>query len=388
MDKPLQIAYISADDPKDIGVWSGTHFSIFNSISKHLGNVDTLGPYSNKKINFLLKLKKIFYKLILQKKYNVYHSKMLATNYGAYFNHLLSKKKYDLIVGVSASAELAYIKTKTPIVFISDAVFTNALNYSPTLSNLCKTSIEEGFETESKALNNSSLLFVTSEWVKSNAINDFKISENKIEIAPLGANLTDVLSEDDVLNFKKNKDNSILNLIFVGVKWESKGGQKAYDCLVSILKKGIRAKLTVVGCEIPKHIKNDALFNIPFIKKTTPEGRKQFEDLYLNADFIILPTKFEAFGIVFCEAAAYSVISIGNRTGGTSSAIKEGVNGYLMNPDQTGEDYADKIISIYNDKPKFKELLISCRKRYNNELNWDSWGLHLKKALKEKNIIS
>ncbi|MBL7918425.1 MAG: glycosyltransferase family 4 protein [Bacteroidia bacterium] len=384
-NQQIKIAYLSSNNPQDIHAWSGIHYSIFQSLNKHIGKVTALGPYKNNFVDFLIKAKKIFYKIVFNKRYNQYHSNLLAKDYGKYFNEKIREDKYNLIVAVSASAELAYLETDVPVVFISDALFTNSLNYYTTLSNLCKASLKEGYDTEGKALRKSSLLYLPSEWAANAAINDFTISKDKIVIAPMGANLTDIPTTEFVLNYKKQKNNSVLNLVFVGVNWDNKGGQKAYDCLLEILDSGQKAELTIVGCKIPESITHKNLKNIPFIRKTTTEGKKQFEELYLNADFLILPTKFEAFGIVFCEAAAYGVISIANNTGGTPTSVKE--NGILMNVNADAKNYADEILSVYNNKQKFSEMKIAARERYNKELNWDSWAINLKKVLIEKQLI-
>lgn len=382
-DNRLQIAYLSINDPKDVHVWSGIHYSIFNALQKNVGDVTALGPYENTNVNFIIKLKKVWYQLFFRKRYNKYHSTLLAKDYGKHFNKKLKEKKYDVVLAISASAELAYLETTIPIVFMSDALFTGSLNYYVTLSNLCKTSLKEGFETENKALHKANLLYLPSEWAKQNAMKDFKIAENKIVIGPMGANLENIPSRENVLEHKKKKDNSFINLIFVGVNWENKGGQKAYDCLLELIKMGHKAKLTIVGCKVPDQIKHECLINIPFIKKTTPQGKKQFEELYLNADFHILPTKFEAYGIVFCEASAFGVINMATNTGGTSTPIKEGENGFLMKVESTGKDYAQKILEIYSDKKRFESLQLSSRKYYEDVLNWDVWANNLKKEIKK-----
>jgi len=380
-DKRLQIAYLSANDPKDVHIWSGIHYSIFNSLQMHVGDVHALGPYENRLVNLVIKIRKVWHKIFTGKRYNKYHSAILSKDYGKYFSRKLKEQKYDLVVAISASAELAYLKTDLPVVFMSDALFTGSLNYYVTLSNLCKKSLSEGFKTEQLALTKASLLYVPSDWVKQNAINDFQIPENRIVVGPMGANLENIPTAETVLEYKKQKDNSFINLVFVGVNWENKGGQKAYECLLELLKQGHKTKLTIVGCKIPDHISHENLINIPFIKKTTAEGRAAFEELYLNADFHILPTRFEAYGIVFCEASAFGVINLATNTGGTSTPIKEGENGFLMSPESTGADYAKKIIEIYTDKKRFADLQFSARKRFDDVLNWDAWALNLRKIL-------
>jgi Glycosyltransferase len=85
---------------------------------------------------------------------------------------------------------------------------------------------------------------------------------------------------------------------------------------------------------------------IPFIDKNNKEEMELLDSIYRKAHFLILPTEFDAYGIVFCEASAYGVPSIAPNVGGVSQPIKEGKNGYLMSPSASAEDYA-KLIKKY-----------------------------------------
>lgn len=70
---------------------------------------------------------------------------------------------------------------------------------------------------------------------------------------------------------------------------------------------------------------------------------KLLYDILYRSHFLILPTEFEAFGIVFCEASAYGMPSIAANVGGVSQPIREGKNGFLLSPNATAEEYAEKI---------------------------------------------
>ena len=51
---------------------------------------------------------------------------------------------------------------------------------------------------------------------------------------------------------------------------------------------------------------------IPYLDKSQPEHfGKDFCKIFAGSSFfLVLPTEFDAFGIVFCEASAYAVPSI------------------------------------------------------------------------------
>ena len=98
------------------------------------------------------------------------------------------------------------------------------------------------------------------------------------------------------------------------------------------------------------------------------------EELFLKNHFFILPTRFEAYGIVFCEASAYGLISVASNTGGIPTVVKNGVNGFLIPIEDQGKLYAEKIEEIYLDKNKMKELNLSSRNFYEESLNWKAWA--------------
>ena len=83
------------------------------------------------------------------------------------------------------------------------------------------------------------------------------------------------------------------------------------------------------------------------------------DDVYRSAlsaaEILVLPSEYEAFGIVLLEAAAAATPVIGTRVGGIPEAMSDGKNGFLV-------DYnnpvllADKILSLIGDEKLCKEL--------------------------------
>lgn len=50
-------------------------------------------------------------------------------------------------------------------------------------------------------------------------------------------------------------------------------------------------------------------------------------------DIFVLPSRAEAFGSVFAEAALSCLALVGTNVGGIPEQIEDGVNGLLVNPD-------------------------------------------------------
>ena len=82
----------------------------------------------------------------------------------------------------------------------------------------------------------------------------------------------------------------------------------------------------------------------------------------------------EALGVVLCEASAHGLPSLARNTGGVAGAVVDGENGFLLPPDATGKQYAEKILDLVQDHGAYDKLVLSSRMAYEEKLNWDAWG--------------
>ncbi len=135
--------------------------------------------------------------------------------------------------------------------------------------------------------------------------------------------------------------------------WERKGGQIVLETLNILKKKSIPVHLTIIGSRPPGYIegKNDVadITVIPFINKHVEAEAEQLYNIFLNSDFLLLPTRAECAGDVFCEASAFGVPSITTNTGGVSTYVEDGVNGFALPLTAAAFDYAEKIQQLFKD---------------------------------------
>ena len=352
-----KIAYVSMHDPGDKIVWSGSHYSIYTALTRNVGKVEILGPYQPSVQLFIGKVFH-FLALLTGKRYNYRHSKRVSKAYARFFSKKLQKVKFDLIIAPSASSEIAFLQTSIPIVYIADATFKSSLNYHKSLSNLTKFSQKESYQIEKRALEKSSLVAMTSPWAINSVIHDFKIDPQKTIILPFGANFEEIPGDSFA---KERKPGTICKLLFVGVNWENKGGPIAYTILTNLLKQGIDAELTICGCVPPEKFKHEKIKVIPFLNKSIKSEREQLYHLFKEATFFLFPTRFEAFGIVCCEASAYGLVSLATDTGGVAGVVREGENGFLFDRKDRGDAYTEKIMELLKDEEKYKKLALSSR---------------------------
>ena len=114
---------------------------------------------------------------------------------------------------------------------------------------------------------------------------------------------------------------------------------------------------------------------IPFLDKNNPDEFQKLHAIFLQTDFLLLPTLAECAGVVFSEASAYAIPSITTDTGGVTTYVRNGINGFTIPLQAGAEAYADKISGLISDKETMTRLKLSARKFYEENLDWGRWGL-------------
>jgi len=382
----IKIAFVTPGDPTDKRVGSGIPYFMAKALQIHCGDVTLLGPIDAKS----LLAGKIINKLSLaltRKSYAYKHSVFTSKAYGRILKKKLSEQPFDVIFATRAGAAIAFLDTHIPIVFTSDTTFSLMVNYYKSFSNLLRLSIHEGNLIARRAISKSTVVFYPSEWAANSAINDYGANRRKVAVIPSGANLepADLPPKELIVQMKKR---SPCKLLFLGVDWERKGGQIAFETLVELQRMGVEAELTMCGCLPPENPSHPDVRIIPFLDKNDTRQRNELNKLFLESHFLLLPTRSDTFGIVFCEASAFGVPSIATETGGVSSAIKSGENGFLLPLSAGGRDYARLIAEIYMDREHYLELVSSSRRAFETRLNWDSWALQVKKLIDRVSVGS
>lgn len=373
-----RIAYITLSDANDRTTWSGTNFYMLQSIRKHLGETKAIGPLNGGWRKRIASVANFLLLHFTGKRINYRDSFFLATAYSNKIEQSLKEDNYELIIAPAGTSIIAGLCNSIPSIYINDRSIPSGLNYHPILTNLTKYSEKTSFECEEKVISRSFLTVYSSPWASEAAKTRYSELSHKISCIPFGAN------EDAPPAFTDNKGVSKENiqLLFIGVKWMEKGGDIAYEALLKLHEAGIKAQLNVVGVYPPKEIAaNPNVISHGFLSKNIPQEFEKLKNLFHNSDFLILPTRFEAYGLVFCEAASYGLPAIATRTGGIPGIIQDGKTGVLISYEQRGDAYATEIIKLIEKPELYGEMRRNSREHYEKTLNWDAFGLSLRKKV-------
>ena len=301
---------------------------------------------------------------------------MTARAYNILINRRIKAYNPDIIFSALASPMIARLKTKCPIVHFSDSTFASIVNYYPETFNLSRWTIRQGNKMEASALEKAKVVLLASQWAAKSVVNDYRINPGKVFVVPMGANI----DSPPRVTFETNEWGDVCRLLFIGVNWERKGGDLALAVLVELIERGVRAELHVVGCGPPAGRSHPQMYCHGFLSKTSAYQR--LVELYSKATFVIVPSRQEAYGIVFAEASAFGVPSLGTRTGGVSGVVQQGVNGFLFALDATAAEYAKKICELWDNPAAYLALRRSSRQYFLDVLNWTTWGNQVEEIIR------
>lgn len=381
--RTIKIGFVGSSpaDGRILSSWPGTQYFMKKALTAHGGDVIQIGPV-RASLEVIGRLAGKAAQMVLRKRYDYRHSIILSKKLARMIEPQIFGREFDVLFVPATSTEAAYISDGPPIVYTSDATFAALLNYYPIYSDLLSISVTEGDSLERRTIQRASLDIYPSDWAGQSAIQDYGADSSRVHVVPYGANLEseDIPSRETVLS---RCPSGTCRLLFIGVDWERKGGDIAFETLLALLKMNLPTELVVCGCVPPPVYVHERMKVVPRLDKSDPRQRKELSDLFMSSDFLVLPTRGECYGMVFCEASAFGVPSIATATGGVSGAIADGRNGFLMPKDATGRDYADAIFGIYRDAAGYRELCRTSRREFDDRLNWDTWGGEVTRLMAE-----
>lgn len=377
----MRIAYASTFDIDDIRRWSGTGHFIGRGLRGDGIALDILRPpYTAQR--YACGLKKQFYVRMLRKGYIVDRDPLFLRSHARRIKRHLNHNPTDIVFS-PGSQGVSQLDCQQPIVFWADATFDGLLNSYSEFTDLCAETITTGHAMEFEALKRSRLAIYASEWAANSAINVYGADPDKVHVVPFGANLTSEWSLEQIRHAVRSRDARECQLLFIGVDWKRKGGDLAVQVTEELNMLQVPAKLLIVGCEPPREVRDLPYVRcLGFIDKSTPSGARQLGYILLASHFLLVPSRAECFGIVFCEAAACGVPSISTATGGIPSAVADDGSGKLFSPADSAFTYAQYIQKLFYDRQLYEDLALSAYDHHCGTLNWRSASDRVKALLR------
>ncbi len=369
----MRIAFATLYDPRDPLRGSGTFFFMSRELERQGHRVQYLGPvdYSHPPLVSRL-LKRLA--LLAGKRYRSFQDVFVARRIGAWIDaHLQTSEAEVLLTNDYAIA--GFSTCSCPVVLYTDSVFPRCYRdvRHPWLADLSALNVLQCQAVTRRGLQRAMLWCYPSDWAIRTAL-DYGLpgGSDRIERIEFGSNLfsepTAAIAESR--RFAAIAERGHLRVLFVGNRdWQLKGGDVAVATVADLRRRGLEARLDLVGAQPPEPL-DQSWVRVHGVINKGPETRR-LNALYRDCDLLLLPTRAEGFGIVFVEAAAHGLPSISYDSGtGVNNAIRDGESGVLLPLGSDSAAFADEIASWYLDPTRYDRLVTGARAFYETVANW------------------
>lgn len=366
----MRLAFFAGGSIRDRKAWSGTVYYAHRALAKRFEVIPLEMP------NAALVLRGLR-KIVRPTGLDPLREPLCALVMSRIAGQMVALSKSDAVFVLGASHIAAGLADRFPVFHCSDATFAMMLDYHGEFSGLSRRTISAGNRLEQRVISGSRAVFVASDCAAQSVRADYKRTAG-VHVVPFGANLDELPASDTW------QRGDVCSLVFIGVTWYAKGADVAVDAARILNERGIRTQLHIVGCAPPAEAAGLPYVTYHgFLRKQIPAEYSALTALVAQADFLVLPTRFEAFGIVFCEAAAYGTPAVARATGGIPTIVEDGLTGALLPPDAGAEAYADRIQEIWTNPARYENMRRLALAKSRSILNWDAWGNRVQSVIQE-----
>jgi glycosyltransferase involved in cell wall biosynthesis len=190
----------------------------------------------------------------------------------------------------------------------------------PLLAGLDEATVDAWLERQRSILAGAAACFTAARWAADSVVEDYGVAPERVHVVGFGRNL-DPSPVD--------RDWSTPRYLFVGQDWRRKGGETLLSAFRKVRERLPDATLTIVGHH-PRLAEEPGVELTGGLYLNRAGDRERMERLYESSTCLVVPSQIEPAGIVYLEAAAAGVPSIGTTVGGAADMI--GDTGRLVDP--------------------------------------------------------
>lgn len=375
----MKIAYATTFDAQNVRQWSGTPFYMSQAFQNNSVDIEYVGDLKENRPP-LFKVQQLWKKYTLAQRLCARFNLAVAKSYSEQAAKKLATLDVDAILAPQVNP-ICYLETQKPLVLWTDALYASLLGFYHNFLDHTVETVRQGNIMTRECLSRTNLAIFSSDWAARTAIEIYGVDKSKVKVVPFGANIRNPPMLDEVKSYIQARGDSTIKLLFIGKRWERKGGKIVFDVTKALHNAGHKVELNFVGCMPPKDIAVPHYIHIHgFISKKTAEGVEKMKRLLQDAHFLFVPSRAEAFGIVFCEASAYGLPSLTTHVGGIPTAVQDNINGMTFALDASIQTYCDYIV---NAMPHYETLALSSYGEFVNRLNWDVATQKVKSLIQE-----
>lgn len=171
------------------------------------------------------------------------------------------------------------------------------------------------------------------------------------------------------------QDDCNLKLLYIGRFEKRRNIPFIIDVFKMVLKQNDNAKLYMIGTGDKEYL--NTVF--AYMEKAGVRDKivwqekmeqKYLSDVYQLADFFLLPTEYEIFGMVLLEAMYYRTIVLTTRNGGSSTLIRDGENGFILKS-KDPRQWVKCILKVHKDEKLKTQIKRNATTTIAKNYTWD-----------------
>ena len=202
-------------------------------------------------------------------------------------------------------------------------------------------------------------------------VSEIGLKEDNIKIIYNGINWADWSSVPNKEVFRKQYPTiSEKFVLFAGRLATNKGLSDLISAMQLIDKKSVDLVITGADMGLGKQLEKEASDKGVTMHRLGHIDDETYRSVLAAAEMLVLPSEYEAFGIVLLEAAAAKTAVIGTNVGGIPEAMSPGNNGLIVEYNDVN-NLAKSIAILLEDEKMSKEMGNSGREWAKN-FSWES----------------
>jgi glycosyltransferase involved in cell wall biosynthesis len=205
-------------------------------------------------------------------------------------------------------------------------------------------------------------IFPMSRYLADSFVRDFGVDAAKVHTVGAGVNLP-------FLGDCRQRDFARQRVLFVGKDFARKGGETLLAAWRRVRARHPEAELQLIGPTVA--IAEPGVTVLPPVDKLIEADLARLVAAYAGASVFVMPSLYEPFGIVFCEAMAHRLPCVGTRVCAMPEIIAEGETGFLVPPGDEAR-LADALIALLDSPALCREMGEQGFARYEANYTWSA----------------
>ena len=220
-------------------------------------------------------------------------------------------------------------------------------------------------------MESADLITCVSKHERDMLVSEIGISEDNIKIIYNGINWNDwqILPDKNIFR-KQYPDISDKFVLFAGRLATNKGLSDLISAMDLVNQKSVDLVITGADMGLGKQLEKEASEKGVRMHRLGHIDDETYRSVLAAADMLVLPSEYEAFGIVLLEAAAAETAVIGTNVGGIPEAMSPGNNGLIV--EYNDVDNLSKSIATLLDDAKMCKEMGKAGRVWAKNFSWDS----------------